>query len=117
MRMAIIAGRSTPGLLTGLLAATACSSTGPGAGRIHPRPALLSFYGAVTEVQIPITVQADVPFAVTATSFGGGCRRLQRAREAVADPSPAPPRLMRRLSGRCRMVPCTGGFFECGSEH
>ena len=91
MRMAIVAGRSTPGLLTGLLAATACSSTGPALAASIRGLALLSFYGAVTEVQIPITVQADVPFAVTATSFGGGCRRLQRAREAVADPSPAPP--------------------------
>jgi hypothetical protein len=45
----------------------------PGGGRIVRGPALLAFYGDVTEVQVPTTVQAGVPITVTATSFGGGC--------------------------------------------
>jgi hypothetical protein len=80
MTLAIVAPRHALALLTGLLAA-ACSSTGPGGGRIVRGPALLAFYGAATEVQVPTTVRVGVPFTVTATSFGGGC--IARGETAV----------------------------------
>jgi hypothetical protein len=68
-----------------LLVAIGCSSTEPGGSRVVHGPALLAFYGEVTEVHVPTTVQVGVPFTVTATSFGGGCIAPGETRATISE--------------------------------
>jgi hypothetical protein len=73
MTVLIALASRTGVLLASLLSLAACSSVGPREGQTLRGPALLAFYGDVTEVQVPSAVRVGVSFTVSATSFDGGC--------------------------------------------
>jgi hypothetical protein len=71
----MISSRSALTVLLSVVTLVACSATEPPAGgpeRVRG-PAILLFYGDTSSVSLPVSSHVGVPFALTVTSFGGGC--------------------------------------------